>query len=736
MTLDDILDRWEEAVTRGNTLSVEELCADCPELIDEVRERIEHIREFEDRDRATGLTATHVTPRRASSAGQPTMESRNAIGELTEHARGGLGVVYQGRDESLQRDVAVKFMHDSLVADLVERERFLQEAEVTSRLEHPGVVPVYGLGESADGKPFYVMRFIRGSSLDDALRAFHESAVTLTRRQREFEFRQLLSRFITVCNTIAYAHNRGVLHRDIKPSNVMLGEYGETLVVDWGLATRYERDDHARASGERSLVFNARSEDSGSTSSGGIAGTLPYMCPDQAKFFDVTEPNSGEISLDRRGDIYGLGATLYKLLTGRVPFEAETRQALVERIRKGSFIPPRAVNPEIPRALESICLKAMALEPDLRYQSAGDMAKDLDRFVADESVEAQDDTSVERLSRWLRHHRRAAMNIAVSLVVLSVVLSLVATWTARVAEDERHAKESAVTARDRWLNLAAENAADTIGREIDRRWRILEAEAKDDRLRTLLQPANADKPDWRGLQDWLAGCVTRHSKTTESDKWFTHSSWFLCKADGQQLARVPVGDSVRKYWAHRDYFHGRGTDVMPSKVHSPPEHIGQVHLSSVYQGSVTGHWKVAFTAPVYRTGVHEEFLGVLGMSVGLGAPKRELGEQQLAVLVQTKYDGFEGENSRGLILHHREIGGDVHRSGGRLPRLDASIVAQLVSRMGAASFTGSLMIDDYRDPLIQNNRWVAAFARIVVNGREDELADPGWGVVVQERIDE
>jgi serine/threonine-protein kinase len=156
---------------------------------------------------------------------------------LRPHAKGGLGQVSVARDEELHREVALKEIQGRHADDPVSRSRFVMEAEITGGLEHPGVVPVYGLGKYADGRPFYAMRFIRGDSLKEAIERFHKADIPgRDPGERTLELRKLLGRFVDVCDAIAYAHARGVLHRDLKPGNIMLGKYGETLVVDWGLA--------------------------------------------------------------------------------------------------------------------------------------------------------------------------------------------------------------------------------------------------------------------------------------------------------------------------------------------------------------------------------------------------------------------------------------------------------------------------------------------------------------------
>src|SRR5579862_6525172 len=250
-------------------------------------------------------------------------------------AKGGLGEVHVAHDEELHREVALKQIQDGHADDPDSRARFLTEAEITGRLEHPGIVPVYGLGTYASGRPFYAMRFIKGDSLNDAIRRFHgpanpNSGGMASDRYSSLEFRKLVGRFLDVCNAIQYAHDRGVLHRDLKPGNIMLGPYGETLVVDWGLAKVGVRGPEASApasargvsedlagsaavggvSGENTLRVKG-SGSSGQTMAGQAIGTPAFMSPEQAAGkLDLLGPAS---------DVYSLGATLYCLLTGKPP---------------------------------------------------------------------------------------------------------------------------------------------------------------------------------------------------------------------------------------------------------------------------------------------------------------------------------------------------------------------------------------------------------------------------------
>jgi serine/threonine-protein kinase len=360
------------------------------------------------------------------TAAWPPADDPSAAGHrfrvLRPHATGGLGEVFIALDTELNRDVALKEIRAQFADDPHYRSRFEFEAEVTGGLEHPGIVPVYGLGHTPDGRPFYAMRFIKGESLKEAVRRFHEAErrADRGRGRSTLALRELLGRFMDVCDAMAYAHSRGVLHRDLKPGNIMLGKYGETLVVDWGLAKALDRGEPEVAVERSEMPLKPSSGDAlEPTMAGSAVGTPGYMSPEQA---------SGRVGeLGVRSDVYGLGATLYHILTGHAPCEAEDRGAVYRKVIAGEVPRPRSLNPRIPRALEAVCLKAIAYEPANRYESAEALKADLERWLADEPVQAYPEPWPARAARRVRRHR-SPVAAAVALVPLALIGLAIHDW--------------------------------------------------------------------------------------------------------------------------------------------------------------------------------------------------------------------------------------------------------------------------------------------------------------------
>jgi tetratricopeptide (TPR) repeat protein len=377
------------------------------------------------------------------------------------HAQGGLGVVSVARDAELGREVAFKEIQARFAGDNIQRGRFVREAEITGGLEHPGIVPVYGLGRYADGRPYYAMRFIRGESLQEATRKLHAG-------EARYTLRDLLTRFVAVCNAVAYAHSRGVIHRDLKPANVMLGPFGETLVVDWGLAKVVGRESAEDESLAEGTLRPPSGEDS-LTQAGSHLGTPAFMSPEQAR---------GEVTaLGPSTDVYSLGATLYAVLTGKPPVQGRDIAEVLEKVQQGDWRPARKAKRSVPRALDAVCRKAMALQAADRYATALELAVDVEHWLADDPVSAWREPWPTRAGRWVRRHRtKVAAAVAASFVAL-LLGGAGLMWQQRVQalqrqeQDRRRAateaaleKVSDFQARARWAEArtALEQAEDRL----------------------------------------------------------------------------------------------------------------------------------------------------------------------------------------------------------------------------------------------------------------------------------
>ncbi len=399
---------------------------------------------------------------------QPDQISRYTLSRI--HGEGGLGQVWLAIDPHLNREVALKQIRSERESDLQAERRLIKEAQITGQLEHPNIIPVYELDENdRTSKAFYTMRFMRGDTLSDRIKAYHK-------RRREgkadpLELPRLLNNFISICNAMAYADSRGVVHRDLKPQNIMLGQFGEVIVLDWGLAkmvAQKEEDVEIRDIGVTEAANDTATID------GQIVGTLAYMAPEQA---------AGHRSkIDARTDIYGLGGILFMMLTGRAPHKGHKTgnsyrdtMDLLDRILQGDKPRPREIDPTIPKALEAICLNAMSTKRGERYQSATELADDVQRWLSDEPVTVYEEPWRERTRRWLRRHRAWAQSIAAALVIVTVG-SIVAT----LLVDAARSRTAIALAKEEKALLQATTALDR-----EQQAKAAEAAAKDEALRRM-----------------------------------------------------------------------------------------------------------------------------------------------------------------------------------------------------------------------------------------------------------
>jgi tetratricopeptide (TPR) repeat protein/tRNA A-37 threonylcarbamoyl transferase component Bud32 len=396
---------------------------------------------FPDAPEPTTSDDLGTVPASEGASADPAPSSGTRYDPLRVYAEGGLGTVLVARDRELDREVALKQMREDVAGSASMRRRFLREAEITGKLEHPGVVPVYGLVQGAGGEPCYAMRLVRGETLREAARRFHEAGrPDRDPGERFLALRQLLGRFVTVCNTVAYAHSRGVLHRDLKPDNVLLGPYGETLVVDWGLAKVVSREGQAEGSTEEATLRPSPGGGAAETAAGVAVGTPAYMSPEQA---------AGKVGeLGPATDIYSLGATLYALLTNRPPVVGRDTGEVLQKVRQGDWPPPRAVNPAIPLVLDAICRKAMARCPAERYATPLALAEDIEHFLADEPVGAVREPLGVRARRWGRKHPGPVAGLAAALLVGLLGLGISTVIQARQNHELELARRAAADRTD------------------------------------------------------------------------------------------------------------------------------------------------------------------------------------------------------------------------------------------------------------------------------------------------
>jgi serine/threonine protein kinase/lipoprotein NlpI len=343
------------------------------------------------------------------------------------HAKGGMGEIWLAEDGEIGRPVALKKMRGKPRPEKMDE--FLREAQITGQLEHPGVVPIHELGTDEAGQPFYTMKFIQGRTLSQVIDEYHAPPGPGA-APREVQCLRLLQIFLNLCQTVAYAHSRHVIHRDLKPDNVMVGAYGETLLLDWGLAKPLgvpeETADTPEAPVRTRFSYSGESLE---TMDGAVKGTPAYMAP------EVAEGRVADI--DQSSDIFLLGGTLYHILTGKKPRAAKTVTEYIKLASTKPPPPPRTLDRTIPKALDAICVKALALRREDRYASAAALAEDVQRYLAGEPATAYRENFWERSWRWVKRHRVALGRVAVLLVVLG--MSGVGVAMVREAEAQREA---------------------------------------------------------------------------------------------------------------------------------------------------------------------------------------------------------------------------------------------------------------------------------------------------------
>ena len=429
--------------TSTRILSVDEYVAKFRELDDkEIRARLTNsLRALEPYDE--GLETQIESEEEAKSDASPWQYVRETerYNSLGEFARGGMGVIWQVQDKKLGRIVAQKKLAAEDTAGPGEQERFIREARITAQLEHPGIVPIYDLSELEPGKPSYTMKLLKGETLTAVIRKFHETEALSS---QSVEFSRLVNAFVSVCRTLAYAHSKKVLHRDLKPDNILLGEFGEIAVLDWGLAKSLVStdDDDSSIPGEE-LSPTSPITDSSKTQLGTMLGTPAYMPPEQASGKPATYAS----------DIYSLGAVLYQILTGRPPHNGTNWKSVIHSALHETPDKPSSLGRRVPLSLEAICLKALQKSPQDRYGSVTELTDDLERFLADEPVSCRREKTTEKLYRWMRNHRQQVV-----LATAALLLVAISSVAFALVNDARKSRQFAVQQRLQQLQASAETA--------------------------------------------------------------------------------------------------------------------------------------------------------------------------------------------------------------------------------------------------------------------------------------
>ncbi len=494
--------------------------------------------------------------------GEPSLYP-SRYGMLEESARGGQARVLRGFDSLTKREVAIKELlpqHDH--SDQALR-RFVHEARLTASLTHPGIVPVFDIGFREDGQPFYTMQFVRGKTLAQALRA----CASLAERLR------FLSHFLELCQAVSFAHSRGIVHRDIKPHNVVVGEFGQTMLIDWGLA-KLTRD-----KSEVPLEEGEVSRDPDATAAGAVIGTPAYMSPEQA---------SGRLEdIDERSDVFGLGAVLYEILTGRAPHGGSKVTELLSAARTLRAAP---VGKDAPPELAVIVHKALAVDRAERYERAADLAADIEAYLTGGRVRAYEYSSFELLRRLVVRHKRTAIASAVGLMTLVAALAALAVALRNEDRERRRAEisgaqtmiegaQTALTHRDVLTARARLRTALEITDSLEARslWRQLSVDPLVWQVRIGSQPsAIALSPGERrfAVAGFLPGVRLIDLDTAQVDVLHTDQVARLTfAAGGRALTTIDLGGRAQRWDldTRRPTELGDVHDTVRSSAQSPDE---------------------------------------------------------------------------------------------------------------------------------------------------------------------
>lgn len=582
----------------GEELSDEAVLANHPDLADMLREKLQQLALLEGaRQQAESEQAAETVSQWSSKESPPVNASslKYKVGDRLRHyvveeliGVGGFGSVWRARDLKLDCEVAIKVPKRELSSG--DTARFIHEAQVAAQLrKHPNIVSVHEAdweGENA----FIVSDFVDGESLDERL----------TRERLPID--QAVMLVIKLCDALEHAHQQGIVHRDLKPENILLDAYGVPHLTDFGLAMRVSQ----------------------STEGGGIAGTVAYMSPEQAR------GESGQV--DGRSDLFSLGIILYELLTGERPFRGNA-SSILHQILHDEAEKPRSRDARIPKDLETICLQCLVKDPADRYSSAAALSEDLNRYLRHLPIEGGIEGRKDRFDKW---RRRNSSILKVSIGLLSVTL-LVAVISILVIQQlglgfqreladqtQEFLDQMAVAeARDVKNNLllrfdqVREVRAEILQAAIDElvAWNQLNEAQRKDALNSIRDQLQRP-PSLELLQTRLDHFFDRNPNVDPDIRDRTYSS-FLCDRFGNQIARSPERETLGKNFAHRSYFTGKDMDdaANAEAVYEWPANHGEPKLSDTFITRVDEDGVIAVSVPLWHEG---EFQGVVGVFIELG----------------------------------------------------------------------------------------------------------------------